>query len=293
MVTKNGPGGMRVRVIADSIAMHHTRVISVEAIYHRYIHGEVMTHKKFSRNAMSSRAIPVTRMIQMIQEQPAIPVFWGKNQKGMQADEELPADVQKAALEDWLGAFNAVLPFVQRMHERGVHKQVANRPLEPWMYMRTIITADQFGWANTFNLRDHPAAQPEFRTLAALALDAVNDSKPKALLPGQWHLPYIRDEELAAGYSDDDLLDMSAARCARVSYNKHDGGTSTLEDDHGLAVSLKKEPHASPFEHQLKAMEEPKPYANFIGWMPYRQLIPNEFRSDYSKMKTWKFEQAL
>jgi hypothetical protein len=65
------------KVIADSIADGCPRLITLQLRYPRFIHSEFMTHRAFSRNASSSRAIPVERLIQDVIDDPAMPVYWG------------------------------------------------------------------------------------------------------------------------------------------------------------------------------------------------------------------------
>ena len=75
-----------VKVIADSISAHtKQRITTLELEYPRFIHAELMTHRVFSRNSSSSRAIPIQTMINHIKATTAIPIHWGKNQSGMQA----------------------------------------------------------------------------------------------------------------------------------------------------------------------------------------------------------------
>jgi len=82
--------GMFVKVIAASRHPEESvnPLITIHARYPRFIHAELMTHRCFSRNARSSRAVPVQRLINEAEANPVIPWHWGKNQPGMQAFEE-------------------------------------------------------------------------------------------------------------------------------------------------------------------------------------------------------------
>src|SRR5581483_5346106 len=152
-----------------------------------------MTHRVFSRNAASSRAIPVDKLIKRVQEHPVRPVYWGKNQKGMQAEEELSDEQRQQAEAVWIEARDAAISFANRLREIGVHKQIANRLIEPWMPITIIWTATEFG--NFFNLRCHKAAQPEIRKLADMAADLYYSHDPRPVDYDEWHLPLIQEDE--------------------------------------------------------------------------------------------------
>src|ERR1700693_1578480 len=92
------------KIVADSVGQAGQRITTMQLRYPKFIHGEFMTHRVFSRNASSSRAIPVERLIQDVIDDPAMPVFWGKNQKGMQAKEELTGNDLYMAKREWLRA---------------------------------------------------------------------------------------------------------------------------------------------------------------------------------------------
>lgn len=276
---------IQAKVVADSISPSGVRLITIEGTYHRYIHGEVMTHRVFSRNAASSRAIPVKRMLKQVWSDPAMPVWWGKNQAGMQAPEELTGWRKMLARKLWVLAGWSAVCFAWALMKLGVHKQIANRVLEPWMWMKIIITATE--WGNFFNLRRHPDAQPEINQFADRVYEAIIRSTPEKLDYGQWHLPYLSEIErtLLAVFGtpmDEPLYfqKLSAARCARVSYMNHDGTEPDNKKDLELYEKLVKAPHASPFEHQ--ATPSIKDHGNFRGWKQFRQLIPNENQPQYS-----------
>ncbi len=307
--------GIKAKIIADSIGPAGVRLTTWELTYPRFVHSEVMTHRVFSRNAASSRAIPVKKMMANILKDPALPVFWGANQAGMQASVELAGWRKKAAILTWLVACHFALFFVWVTQKINLHKQIANRISEPWMYITTIVTADQYGVANFFHQRNHPAAQPEFAALAKAMWVLYNTQKPDVLEIDQWHLPFIDfDDRVEAtklafqemlaklqegdGVSSPDqiivgsarrreeiLLAVSVGRCARVSYLNHNGVRS-IEDDIILHDKLKdSQPgHFSPFEHQAQALAIPATIGNFHGWRQYRKILPNEYLPN---LPTW------
>ncbi len=278
---------IEARVIKDSINWRNQRLTTFVLTYPRFIHAEIMTHRVFSRNASSSRAIPVAKMMAAIQDNPAMPVYWGKNQAGMQAAEEL-SDISPGSWEGypclsprdtvktiWLAGRDEELSRASRLAEAGLHKQIANRILEPWMHITVVLSGTD--WDNFYWLRTDPAAQPEFRVLAEAMLEAQNASDPKSLEYGEWHLPFVSDEEQAT-LGLENARKASVARTARVSYNNHDGTSPDLFKDCELHDKLLTSGHNSPFEHQ--AMPTNGRSGNFLGWMQYRSLIPNENHED-------------
>jgi thymidylate synthase ThyX len=214
-------------------------------------------------------------MIERIMKEPARPVHWGKNQKGMQADQELDLDTKLAASLIWNDAMFDAIKHAEKLLDLGVHKQIANRLLEPFAHMTTIITATE--WANFFNLRAHKDAQPEFQVLAFKMLEAYVGSTPRELEPGQWHLPFA-DKYVPEGLDVLSLLKIVAARCARISYLNFEGDLDH-DKDYVLHDDLKDNGHMSPFEHALQAAEDATSRSgNVLGYIQYRKLIPNEER---------------
>ncbi len=244
------------------------RITTLELYYPRIIHSEFMTHRVFSRNAGSSRAIPVSRLISAVVDDPFVPEEWGLNQKGMQAQAaQANADVCRSI---WLDARDNAVASAKLLADLNVHKQLVNRLLEPFSHIRVVATATGDVWDHFFHLRDHPDAQPQFMVLAQRIRDALSNSGPRR---DAFHLPYVTQEErqrtdLAVG----ELMMLSAARCARVSYRTHEGIVPRYEEDMGLAERLWSDPpHLSPFEHQAIPAETPTTrHANFVGWQSYR-----------------------
>ena len=274
-----------VKMIADSYCYRrNSRISTLQLKYPRFIHSEFMTHRVFSRNASSSRAIPVSKMILDVLENPAFPVHWGKSQAGMQAfeqcDELIEIDDNVYSREKaWLLARDYLVKVAKAYDKSGYHKQVVNRLLEPFAHISVIVTSTD--WDNFFELRNHEDAQPEIKTLAEMMYQCLHSSVPKDNSL-DWHLPYILDEERENTHISE-LLKMSAARCARVSYLTHNGKTPSIEADVKLFNRLvKSKPlHASPLEHQavtsmVDGLGDDNYFFNLRGWQSQRWFIENK-----------------
>lgn len=311
-------------IIADSINPKGCRLTTWVLEYPRFIHSEILTHRVFSKNAASSRAIPVETMIQRVIDDPAMPVWWGKNQSGMQAKEELDntekthhrvgypvgehiyedlfLTAKEAAKHDWLVARNVAIESVRRLNDLGLHKQIANRILEPWTHMRLILSGTEF--ENFFALRAHPDAQPEFQALAFKMLNLYNVSEPKVLRPNEWHIPFgdrIDNDDVAlawekqsgqwGGSIDNEILillkrKIAVARCARISYLNFEGKDDYVADIrlcNRLFGSVPR--HLSPTEHVAQCMDDDSFHANFRGWKQYRLTFLDQNLSDSRVVK--------
>ena len=263
--------GIEVKIVADSI-INGDRLTTFQLKYHRYIHGEVMTHRVFSRNASSSRAIPVKTMLKQIWNDPAMPIQFGSNKSGMQAGEELSGFNKSAARLLWKTAGKVACVFAYGMMKVGLHKQWVNRVTEPWQFIHVIVSSTE--WDNFFNLRCHPDAQPEIHELARqMKLEYITYT-PNTLNFGEYHLPYISKEEYDT-FDEETLKNISTSRCCRVSYLKHDGSAPSVEEDMKLYERLVGSIpiHASPAEHPAMAIGDGKFYANFKGWKQHRSEI--------------------
>jgi len=267
---------IKVEVILHSRFEGHPDLITLALTYPRMIHSELMTHRVFSRNASSSRAIPVKKMLHMIKENPAEPLYWGTNKAGMQAGEELKGWRLCVAKLIWRTAARTACFFSGLLNRLGLHKQHANRGTEPYQNITVLVTATE--WDNFFELRDHPDAQPEIRYLAQLMRRAIAESTPQILRQGEWHLPFIRKEEFGV-YPLRVLQEASSARCARVSYLTHTGKTPEVDADRALFYKLagSRPIHASPLEHV--AVPSWKENANFQGWKQFRKVVEEEIYS--------------
>lgn len=272
--------GYRADVILDSVSPLGHRLTTMVWRYPRFIHAEIMTHRMLSRNSSSSRAIPNAKLVNAVITEPARPVYWGKNQRGMQADEELSPE-QVARIEDiWFDDCRQyMVGKARQLSDIGLHKQLANRIIEPWMWIEVVISATN-GWANLFALRDHPKAQPEFRHVARMARLAMAASRPRILGPGEWHLPFVTDEE-RGHFSTDEQKKLATARCARVSYLTHEGVYDPGEDMRLYGDLSASDPmHASAFEHVATPTGDHEARGNFRGWLQHRKEFPNEYVED-------------
>jgi thymidylate synthase ThyX len=268
-------------ILLDSINPEGERLTTWVLKYPRLIHSELMTHRVFSRNAASSRAIPIEKMIADVETNPAMFEYWGSNKKGMQAGPPLVGEELENAKRIWLeGAAQAILT-AKRLHAAGLHKQNANRVLEPWFHMTTLVTVNDYH--NFFYQRAHKDAQPEFAVLAYRMLAKFVKSQPVHRDWGDWHIPF--GDRIPDVYSQADMLRIATARCARVSYNNFEG-TIDAEKDFALHDMLLKNNHWSPFEHCAMSQEavgvnpdgsaEFVEQGNFRGWTQYRKMFKAE-----------------
>jgi hypothetical protein len=312
------------KVICDSI-FQGSRLTSVEVEFPRPYLAEFNTHTRFSRNSASSRAMPVWKRLLAVLERPYVPNSFGANKPGMQAKESLSEEDQKSAVSNWLVGRDiaviqayylaggkkeimtaciktgnqeqgewlctAIEELVRKYgmtsflfkQDQGLHKQHANRVLEPYAFHTVIVTASH--WRNFFGLRASTKAQPEANDFGIAIAKAMMASTPQELHVGQWHLPYVRQEDL------DEISDMlvlaraSSGKCARTSYLTHDG-VRAISKDLELATDLQKSGHMSPFQHPARPREDGDAdgsWGNYSPvWTQYRKLIDNE--GDFTKL---------
>lgn len=260
--------------------VHYENLWTFELTYPRYIHSEFMTHRVFSRNASSSRAIPVKHIIEQVRENPVIPPKVFMNQKGMVGETEADPVTTTAFHVLWEEAAENACKTAEMMERLGIHKQHVNRILEPFQFIKVIVTATD--WYNFFVLRLAPDAQPEMRELANAIYDEMNRYHNKAvgvLELDKEHtvvsLPYITDEDIKEIGKEEYhlLMKISAARCARVSYNNHDGSKPDIEKDFKLYGHLYDSKHMSPMEHACIRDKDYRKNANLNGWKSLRYLI--------------------
>ena len=274
------------KVLADSLSPAGVRLTTIEVTFPRFILAEFNTHRMFSRNGASSRAIPVEKRIAMVQSNPFVPESFGKNQKGMRARETI-ADADAALARNvWMTAAAAACSQAAELSRLEVHKQLANRLLEPFCWHTAIVTATE--WENFWALRSSPMAQPEIFKAATLMKAVFDASEPHPVDYGDWHLPLCPDaHDLSVdGYP---LEKISAARCARVSYLTHDGKRDP-DADLTLFDRLASSGHLSPLEHVATPVgwknnegsrvapgwEASAFIGNFRGWQQLRKLYPHE-----------------
>lgn len=322
------------RVLAHSVGPYQGTppLITMRMRYPRILHAEELTHRvlntspeqveilsvpdglmydrNLSRNASSSRAIPTLRMIESIREDPAEPIYWGKNRPGMQATEELTGWELDFAKDIWRANRDQCIADALELHRIGAHKQLVNRLVENHGHINVVVTATN--WSNFFALRRHKDAQPEIKHLADLVWQAQQESTPRVLVPGAWHLPYVDeddDEDTAAlvehlwkrhkagefsegaidGLVDVMMVRLSVSRCARTSYLTTDGRRPTVEEDLALYDRLvgSLPLHASPAEHQARpdiridgCWEHPELHGNLEGYVQFRKTLPDEYIRD-------------
>lgn len=284
------------KILKDSISHKKTRLVTFEVTFPRIVLAEFNTHKLFSRNSASSRAIPIQKMLKMVQENPYVPEKWGKNQKGMQAYEDLLPEAAIEAEKEWLKARDLAVEQVEKLLTIGVHKQTTNRLLEPFMWHTVIVTATELD--NFFHLRNHKEAHPAIQKPAKLMEEALQNSTSEFLDYEEWHTPLLNigmdneDEQIRNTLGAEGLLKVSVGRCARVSYLTHDGARD-FNKDIELHDRLLASGHLSPAEHVATPYDPANEehvriamtnmlsmdswFGNFKNWVQYRKLIPGEF----------------
>jgi thymidylate synthase ThyX len=250
----------QARVLLDSVSPDGHRLTTIEVTCHRFVLAEFNTHRVFSRNSASSRAIPVAKQIEKVRKHPAIPVVFPAEQKGMQGGEALSDALLDTAESVWRHGANSAVEHAEALVDLGVHKSVVNRFLEPFLWHTIIVSATD--WEGFWRQRCSSDAQPEIRVAAEAMKAAYNASTPTPLAHGEWHTPLIQPDEDEVFWADlclsqwTDLSGaelrkrVSTARCARVSYLTHDGKRD-IEADLTLYDRLvTADPgHWSPLEH--------------------------------------------
>ena len=261
----------------------------------------------------------------MILRDPVVPLKFGMEQRGMQKGQDIPAHLEILAQHLWLMGRDYMVDIADMLHNIGetfdrvqsgklklpgfqpsepqhpdwssvkIHKSLANRLTEPWMWITVVMTATE--WNNFFRLRCHPAAEQHFFKIANMIRDEIRVSIPKRLNFGEVHAPYVTEveqEEIAQKYYCGDfgpgfdgpefaIQAISTGRCARVSYLTHDGKRDYMKDIE-LYNTLLKPPgdpdedimHASPFGHVAVPGAADLRSGPFIGWKQFRKLFPNE-----------------
>jgi len=247
------------KIICDSVSPAGHRLTTFECVFPRIVLAEVNTHRDKSRNSASSRAIPIEKMIARVLEDPYVPTHWGKNQKGMQASEDVDGFIREACKLHWQSARDSAVQWAKILCEEGIHKQITNRLLEPFMWHTALVTGTE--WSNFFNLRDNKDAHPDFRDLAHAMRERYRHNIPSQVRPNQWHTPLIHPTEWESVCDNENQEDwistckISVGRCARVSYLTHDGKRDP-QADVGLCDRLLSSGHMSPFEHVARPMTE-------------------------------------
>lgn len=283
---------IKAKILADSINEKGNRLTTFEIEVPRIVWAEFMTHRQFSRNAASSRAIPFDKMLLQLD---GVPSRFGAAQKGMQdnglefdndvliecygrVSDELytPEEMAFTSLEAWDYAKVHAIKVSQAFKEAGYHKQIYNRLTEPFQMIKAIVSATEY--SNFFWLRDDVMADPTIAELARKMKEAYDNSTPQLLKAGEWHLPYVftdfvvvdgksrqiyfsRDEiDMRDNLTLEQAIKVSAARCAAVSYRNEDYGLEKCLQLYERLVGDERK-HSSALEHQATPMNE-KTYAS-------------------------------
>lgn len=230
--------------------------ISVSSEYHNFLANGITVHNCFSRNASSSRAVPVEKTIQNILNEPWKPLHVYKNCRGMQGKELMSDDEYDSFCEHWDDAKRQAIEVAHKMIKEGFHKQHINRILEPFTKIKVIVTATE--WDNFFKLRLAHDADPEIQDLAKAIKLAMDNAAEYIYVNafGGCTLPYVNIDEITAIEDRRMLKLISAARCARASYLNHDGSAPDILKDLKLAKHLIENGHMTPFEHQCRCIFE-------------------------------------
>ena len=247
------------KVIAHSISPLGDEIVTFEVEQPKFLNAEVNTHRVFSRNGSSSRAIPVSSVIEQLNKTAYFPEDIRTNERGMQGFTSVSDAVKDEFVED----LHSLLAFTRKLATKwsdkdgmNIHKQHVTRYLEPFMMQKFLITSTEV--KNWFNLRMHEMAQPEIRLLAEAMMEAFKVSTPKPLAYGEWHLPYVEsyDKEFEGEYPDEALI--SSGACAAISYRN----LPAIKLAKKISAKLLADHHMSPFEHQATPLDPNSALAN-------------------------------
>ena len=318
----NRETSIKATVICDSISEQGIRLTTFEIEYPRIVMSEFNTHRAVSRNSSSSRAIPVSKMLEHTNNINLKPIYFGSKKSGMQAGDELVGEDLQYAKSTWESALHSMVHSAKILDDCGVAKEVTNRLVEPFQLVKVVCTATD--WVNFFNLRLHPDADPNICMLAYKMYQAMQESKPIELKAGEWHLPFVNVGWNGKGemcYADEDFnfveleqaIKLSAASCASVSYRTE--GMTLEKADKIFDMLIKAEVvHSSPLEHCATPVKpkfnelgkvrvncsEPQSWedgvthmnkqgelcsGNLRGYVQYRHLLPNNtnWQFDYNE----------
>lgn len=275
-----------VKLLAHSINLSGHDITSWELEYNKSIHAELMTHRQFSRNAGSSRAIPFAKALSSVEQNPALPIVWGGHKPGMSPGEPLTGgDLLLSQNCDEQARMDCTF-HAKMADDYGLHKSITNRWIDPWSHIKVLVTTTQLN--NFFKLRCHPAAEPIFQCLAFGILQKYVQSVPRRLKEGEWHMPY--HDFMPSGLTVKDQLKIATARACWVSYNSPDKTDFDLDAAFARHDSCISMGHWSPLEHCAMAFNantvssSAYPWSNFddpfndfrSGWKQYRKCFPDE-----------------
>lgn len=271
------------KVIADSVNPTGNRITTLELHYPRIpVHEQLLTHRMIARNAQSARAVPIEKMLEHVEHHGYIPDVWGQNCGGMQPHGTVVGDLAVEARDIWCGAKESAYCRALDLHYVTVHKEQANRLLQPFSWIKVIATSTE--WDGFLKIRNRKEPQREMRLLAEAIALQLERSNPKLLMPGQWHLPYMMPADIDLSGSEDQRR-VCVARCARVSYLTHDGKRDPAKDLELYGRLLRPDPedqtapiHGSAFEHVAQALPGPYRSGCYTGWHPHRADIDPDWR---------------
>jgi thymidylate synthase ThyX len=249
---------INAKIVADSCDIRGNRITSVLVTIPRIVLAELNTHRMFSRNSASSRAIPFERMVKAVKDDPFIPIAWQKDHSGMQGTEYMEHGINDL-IDNHLRARDAAVERATEANQRGLTKQLCNRYLEPFMWHTVLITSTE--WENFFALRcpqygllteeglkhfrsqndyfkaggvisgtdinieflkiNKSGAEIHIQAAAEAIYDAMNESTPMALKDGMWHIPFsdkLNNPEMGTAYGYLHGIKVATAMCARTSY---------------------------------------------------------------------------
>jgi thymidylate synthase ThyX len=253
---------IQAKIICDSINSCENRITTFQCSVPKFLLAELNTHRMLSRNATSTRAVPLKKQIQKVKDNGFTPAYWGKNKHGMSASEEI-SNV-KYCEDQWNLAKEQAINRATALEFAGLHKQIAGRLLEPFIYVDWLATSTD--WEYFFDLRTSNDAQPEMQELAMMMEQEFLSSEPRLLNPGEWHIPFDEPLDLPL------RIKVATARCARISYSTHEG-VRDFNEDLKLHDQLLTKKHLSPFEHCAHALGVSERVGNFIGWTQYRKIL--------------------
>ena len=283
-----------VKIAADSIGPNGVRLTSFRLCYEMRVHWDLLTHRIFSRNASSGRSISVTRMVRWLGDKPSKPLRWVADEPGMRQSRELPDALKPSADAVWLAAYKDACRHALTLESLGVHRQDANALLIPFGWINVLVTSTDF--ANFFALRCHPAARPELQRLAIGMARAYRDSTPRELEAGEWHLPFVTEDEQAELRDARRLRDLtvyepmldlflkySVARCGHLTVEADGEAKPDPAKELARYKRFLEECAWSTFEHQAKAQPQKACYrsGNFLGWCQHRAYLPKSVHESF------------
>ena len=154
------------------LGKRETYDIEVDGKYHNFLANGIVVH--------NSRAIPFEKMVEVVKNEPFIPLAFQCQHKGMQGNQYItdPYVIEKKK-EKWSNAINSAVKLAVDLsneeisasyytndengvpiHTKDVYfenssvsKQLCNRLLEPFMWVTQIVTGSREAFENLFRLR--------------------------------------------------------------------------------------------------------------------------------------------